>query len=65
MDMRSFELNFEVNVFLVGDSSIQTLIAHYEEDIMNSERVSPVQLYKRSLLERTKESFARLFSGSL
>ncbi|WP_028401228.1 cardiolipin synthase [Ectobacillus panaciterrae] len=65
MDMRSFQLNFEVNVFLIGCSSVQDLVTHYEEDIKDSERVSPVQFYKRSMLERSKESFARLFSGVL
>lgn len=65
MDMRSFHLNFEVNVFLFGSSSIRDLVAHYEEDMEDSEKISPVQFYKRGLVERTKESFARLFSGVL
>lgn len=65
MDMRSFHLNFEVNVFLYGCSSIRDLVAHYEEDMEESEKISPVQYYKRGLLERSKESFARLFSGVL
>jgi cardiolipin synthase A/B len=65
MDMRSFHLNFEVNVFLYGTSSIRDLVAHYEEDMQESERIMPVQYYKRGLVERSKESFARLFSGVL
>jgi cardiolipin synthase A/B len=65
MDMRSFHLNFEVNVFLFGTSSIRDLVAHYEEDILDSEKISPVQYHKRGLWERSKESFARLFSGVL
>ncbi len=65
MDMRSFHLNFEVNVFLYGTSSIRDLVAHYEEDIENSEKISPVQYYKRGIGEKVKESFARLFSGVL
>ena len=65
MDMRSFHLNFEVNVFLFGTSSIRDLVAHYEEDMEDSEKISPVQYHKRGLWERTKESFARLFSGAL
>ncbi|MBP2241903.1 cardiolipin synthase [Cytobacillus eiseniae] len=65
MDMRSFHLNFEVNVFLYGTSSIRDLVAHYEEDMKDSEKISPVQYYKRGMLERSKESFARLFSGVL
>ncbi|MED2973990.1 cardiolipin synthase [Fictibacillus sp. B-59209] len=65
MDMRSFHLNFEVNVFLTGTSSIKDLAEHYEEDIKDSEKVRPVGFYKRGLWERTKESIARLFSGIL
>ncbi|HAQ06428.1 MAG TPA: cardiolipin synthase [Bacillus bacterium] len=65
MDMRSFHLNFEVNVFLYGSSSIRDLVAHYEEDMEDSELISPVKYYKRGFIERSKESFARLFSGAL
>lgn len=65
MDLRSFHLNFEVNVFLFGTSSIRDLVAHYEEDMQDSEKISPVQYHKRGLFERSKESFARLFSGVL
>lgn len=65
MDMRSFHLNFEVNMFLYGTSSIRDLVAHYEEDMEESEKISPVQFYKRGFIEKSKESFARLFSGVL
>lgn len=65
MDMRSFHLNFEVNVILYGTSSIRDLVAHYEEDMEYSEKISPVQNFKRGFVERSKESFARLFSGVL
>ncbi|QED46734.1 cardiolipin synthase [Cytobacillus dafuensis] len=65
MDMRSFHLNFEVNVFLYGSSSIRDLVTHYEQDMKDSEIINPVQYYKRGFLERSKESFARLFSGVL
>lgn len=65
MDMRSFHLNFEVNVFLTGTTSIQDLVDHYEEDMKESEKIRPVAFYKRGVMERSKESFARLFSGVL
>lgn len=65
MDMRSFRLNFEVNLFLTGTDSIQDLIAHYEEDLEDCLRIRPVEFYKRGLTEKVKESFARLFSGVL
>ncbi|MFS0634563.1 cardiolipin synthase [Mesobacillus foraminis] len=65
MDMRSFHLNFEVNVFLFGSSSIRDLVGQYEEDIEHSEKIGAIQHYKRGIIERAKESFARLFSGVL
>ncbi|SFA87731.1 MULTISPECIES: cardiolipin synthase [unclassified Bacillus (in: firmicutes)] len=65
MDMRSFHLNFEVNVFLYGTTSIRDLVAQFEEDLKDSVRIRPVEYYKRSFWMRTKESFARLFSGVL
>ncbi|WP_316569560.1 cardiolipin synthase [Neobacillus sp. YIM B06451] len=65
MDMRSFHLNFEVNVFLYGTSSIRDLVAHFEGDMKESEKIGAVDFYKRGLWNRMKESFARLFSGVL
>lgn len=65
MDMRSFHLNFEVNVFMLENSSIADLVSHYESDILDSELVELSEYKKRSLGERSKESFARLFSDVL
>ncbi|MGE7780155.1 cardiolipin synthase [Peribacillus sp. NPDC097264] len=65
MDMRSFHLNFEVNVFLMGNSSIADLATHFQEDIKDCERIDPLTYKNRTLLERSKESFARLFSNIL
>ncbi|MEH7303707.1 cardiolipin synthase [Neobacillus drentensis] len=65
MDMRSFRLNFEVNLFLIGTDSIEDLVAHYEEDLVDCVRIRPVKFYKRAMAEKVKESFARLFSGFL
>ncbi|WP_057912945.1 cardiolipin synthase [Peribacillus muralis] len=65
MDMRSFHLNFEVNVFLMGSRSIDDLISHYKDDMLHSEKLDPITYNSRSMLERSKESFARLFSNVL
>lgn len=65
MDMRSFHLNFEVNVFMLENSSIADLVSHYESDILDSELVELSEYKQRSLGERSKESFARLFSDVL
>ncbi|WP_144550796.1 cardiolipin synthase [Bacillus sp. X1(2014)] len=65
MDMRSFRLNFEVNLFLIGTESTQDLVTHYQEDLKDCLRIRPVEFYKRRFTEKVKESFARLFSGVL
>jgi cardiolipin synthase A/B len=65
MDMRSFRLNFEVNLFLIGTDSIQDLITYYEGDLKDCLRIRPVKFHKRRFAEKVKESFARLFSGVL
>lgn len=54
MDMRSFQLNFEVNVFFTDAEAIRTLEAHFEEDMQESEKLSPVGFYKRGVADRTK-----------
>ncbi|WP_082129739.1 cardiolipin synthase [Aneurinibacillus tyrosinisolvens] len=65
IDLRSFQLNFEVNVFLFGTRSINDLIRHYEEDMMDSMKVNKDEFNRRGLLARSKESVARLFSPVL
>ncbi|WP_260631432.1 cardiolipin synthase [Neobacillus niacini] len=65
LDLRSFHLNFEVQLFLSGTESINTLVTHFEEDLKECSRVRPVAFYKRGLGVKWKESFARLFSGLL
>ncbi|MBL3628916.1 phospholipase D-like domain-containing protein, partial [Bacillus sp. RHF6] len=65
MDMRSFQLNFEVNVYFTDAEAIRTHDDHIEEDMLDSEKLTPVAFYKRGVTDRTKESFARLFSGVL
>lgn len=44
MDMRSFQLNFEVNVFFTDDEAIRELETHFQEDMLESEKISPVGL---------------------
>lgn len=65
MDLRSFHLNFEVNLFLSGSGSIRDLVTHFEEDLKECRRIRPVAFYKRGVGVKWKESFARLFSGLL
>jgi cardiolipin synthase A/B len=65
MDLRSFHLNFEVNLFLTDTDSIDDLVTHFAEDLKECSRIRPVAFYKRGLNVKWKESFARLFSGVL
>ncbi len=65
MDMRSLNLNFEVNMFLFQSSTIHELIEAYQNDLTDSVRVTKDSYSKRGLKHRTKESFARLFSPVL
>ncbi|WP_110927965.1 cardiolipin synthase [Bacillus massiliglaciei] len=65
MDLRSFHLNFEVNVFMMGCKSISDLVRHYREDMKVSEKVIWESYQKRAFPVRIKESLARLFSGVL
>jgi cardiolipin synthase A/B len=65
IDMRSFHLNFEVNLFLTGTDSIHDLVVQFEEDLKECRRICPVEFYKRGMATKWKESFARLFSGIL
>jgi cardiolipin synthase A/B len=65
VDMRSFHLNFEINLFLTGTDSICDLEASFNEDLKECRRIRPVEFYKRGLSIKWKESFARLFSGVL
>jgi cardiolipin synthase A/B len=64
-DMRSFHLNFEVNLFLSGTDSTAVLVNHFQEDLNDCRRIRAVEFYKRKPVVKFKESFARLFSGVL
>ncbi|MGP4078676.1 cardiolipin synthase [Pseudalkalibacillus sp. R45] len=65
VDLRSFHLNFEVNVFMFRTPTIETLVSQYEEDLNDSLEVNMETHKKRGLFLRTKESFSRLFSPVL
>ncbi|WP_139488632.1 cardiolipin synthase [Brevibacillus dissolubilis] len=63
LDRRSFNLNFEANVFLYGRTPVlHRLIEQFEKDLSNSVRL---RLQSKNLVRRYKESFARLFAPLL
>lgn len=65
MDMRSFHLNFEVNAFLYGTKSTQTLVNDYLQDIVDSKQIQYAEFQKRSFGQRLFESTSRLLSPLL
>jgi cardiolipin synthase len=65
MDFRSFEQNFEVTSFVYDEEFALQLKGIYMEDLRNSSPIILEEWVKRSVWEKTKESFARLFSPLL
>lgn len=65
MDVRSFDLNFEVNA-LIYDEKIATIMrAQFFEDIKHANKLDVEKWIKRSLLQQLSERLARLFSPVL
>lgn len=65
MDIRSFSLDFEINVFIYNTEFSERCMKIFEEDMANSE-VMTVERYKsRSIIAKILEGFSRLFSPLL
>ncbi len=65
MDIRSFELNFEVNAVLYSESTVQKLENIFENDITKCTQVTKSFYEQRSMVIRMKEQFSRLLSPLL
>lgn len=65
MDLRSFHLDFEICTFIYDQSLTEHLKRDFELDILESNEVILKDFQARSVLERSKESIARLFSALL
>ncbi len=65
MDMRSFELNFEVNAFIYSQEIAKEQRAAFEKDMAKSEELTLGLYEKRSNSVKFKEGFSKLFSGLL
>ena len=65
MDMRSFHLNFEVNVFLYKTESVQTLVNDYLHDLLVSNELHMEVFKKRNFALKMMESLSRLLSPML
>ncbi|AOZ93185.1 cardiolipin synthase [Paenibacillus crassostreae] len=65
MDMRSLNLNFEVNALLLKTCSVQKMVTDFERDLLSTNQLSLEQLKSKKLWERILESSARLMSPLL
>ncbi|MDT8303675.1 MAG: cardiolipin synthase [Sedimentisphaerales bacterium] len=64
-DIRSFSLNFEVNLLLYGREATRSLRKHQMEYLRDSTGIDLLQWQNRSLLKRTMNDVAKLFSPLL
>ncbi|MGV8145420.1 MAG: cardiolipin synthase [Alkaliphilus sp.] len=65
LDIRSFQLNFEVNAFIYDEGIAKELTESFYEDIENCVEIKIGEYKTRPLTRRILESLARLFSPIL
>ena len=65
MDIRSFELNFEVNAVIYDEAATERLEQAFLDDLAYCREITLEDYRKRSLLIRGKEQFCRLLSPLL
>ena len=65
MDIRSFELNFEINAFMYSSEVSKKQRAIFENDILRSKEITLDMYNSRSRLMKVKESISRLLSPIL
>ncbi|MHB1652927.1 MAG: cardiolipin synthase [Desulfitobacteriaceae bacterium] len=64
-DIRSFRLNFEISAFIYDRNFAERLEQDFYQDLGDSEEILLEEYEKRPLVDRIKESSARLFSPLL
>lgn len=65
IDFRSFEHNFEMNLFVYQKDFALRLTRMFTKDLASCERLIPTRWLHRPRLQRMRESFMRLFSPLL
>ena len=65
IDIRSFRLDFEVNVILSGRDSVHHLLEDAEQDIAIANELDYPSYLHRPLFGRIRESFTRLIAPLL
>lgn len=64
-DFRSFDYNFEANIFVYGKEFTDAMLKVYADDIKSCERVVPARWRKRPIYNKVCESILRLLSPIL
>ena len=62
IDIRSFALDFEVNVFIYNTAFLSKCINIFEKDMKGSELVTREWYYSRGIISRILQGISRLFS---
>ena len=65
MDIRSFNINSEINAFIYDNKTVNQLYAMFEKDLKDSNRVNYKLFKEKGLGTRVVESLCRLFSPLL
>lgn len=65
LDIRSLELNFEVNALMYDEKLTKKVKGNFFEDLQHSKRILPEEYDQRPIQHKMKESLARLFSPIL
>ena len=65
IDFRGFEQDFEINAFMYDESIARQQRDIFLEDLKDAELIDPLEWDKRPLLDKAKESAARIFSQVL
>lgn len=62
MDVRSFDINFEINTLIYGEALAQQMTEVFEQDLTDAEKIDPELWLTRSALTHFWERVVRLFS---
>ena len=65
LDIRSFELNFEVNAFLYDDITNLNLTEQFNKDLLDCKEITIEEYLNRPRIVKLKESISRLLSPIL
>ena len=65
MDIRSFELNFEVNATIYHEATVEILEKNFLADIQDCREMTRTDYENRGVVQRVKEQVSRLLSPLL